>query len=151
MLIWMVFAAEPPAAPSLKFSSMGWTEWREDLKTGTWTHGYPCVCLGGGGGGGGRMGHSLVQHVEQLVEDVLAEEVARLCRLVLGRCREEGAVPAGQTRRSVPQSAGGHTDTHPDLRLTPDMILSIIHAARGENRLEVEAEWFDPFGIAPIN
>lgn len=32
MLIWMVFPAEPSLGLSVKFSSMGWTEWMADLK-----------------------------------------------------------------------------------------------------------------------
>lgn len=32
ILIWMVFPADPSVGLSVKFSSMGWTEWMADLK-----------------------------------------------------------------------------------------------------------------------
>ena len=32
MLIWMVLEPVPADGPSEKFSSMGWTLWREDLE-----------------------------------------------------------------------------------------------------------------------
>ena len=48
---------------------------------------------------------SLVQHVEQLVEDVLAEVVGGLSGRTLGHAAE---ISPGQTRGRVPESAGRH-------------------------------------------
>lgn len=120
ILIWMVFPADPSVGLSLKFSSMGWTEWTADLKHRRWvtlknswrytnsfvTHWSLCmfqhllnnVCFV-------CSIHLLVQHIKQLVEYILAEEVSCLCWLILGHSGEEWALSPGQTRWRVPESA----------------------------------------------
>ena len=49
ILIWMVFPADPSVGLSVKFSSMGWTEWMADLKNNrddnTEAHQSLCVCF----------------------------------------------------------------------------------------------------------
>lgn len=118
MLIWMVFPADPSVGLSVKFSSMGWTEWMADLKhkrrvilKNSWyahflwvTKVCVCFCI-----------HStiffflfihlLVQYIKQLVEYILAEGVSCLCWLILRHGGEEWALSPGQTRRRVPESA----------------------------------------------
>lgn len=101
MLIWMVFPVDPSVGLSVKFSSMGWTEWMADLKPNRpiWTtvavfFVYSWNCLF----------YLLVQHIKQLVKHILAGEVG-LCWLILGHGSEERAVPPGQPGCRVPQSA----------------------------------------------
>lgn len=102
MLIWMVFPADPSTGLSVKFSSMGWTACIADLQQSrrltlnsvSSRFVFLLHC------------HSLVQHVKQLVEHILAQGFGHLWWLALRHGGEEWALSPGQTRWRIPESAG---------------------------------------------
>lgn len=105
MLIWMVFPADPSVGLSVKFSSIGWTEWMADLKqkghifkSPTFVFGIYTTMLF-------DTVNSLIQHIKQLVEHILTEGVRCLWWLILGHGTEERALFPGQARWRVSVSA----------------------------------------------
>jgi len=121
ILIWIVFPADLSVGLSVKLSSMGWTEWMVDLKQ----HGQHWkvvdrhffkvnVCFF-------CSIHLLVQHIEQLVEHILAEQVRCLCWLILGHGGKEWAFSPGQAGGRVPESEKKH---HPSATIISGHIYS---------------------------
>lgn len=103
ILIWMVFPADVTVGLSVKFSSIGWTEWMADLsETDTSLFSQPSnfvvltvqLWLF-------YMVNSLIQHLKQLVEYILAEGVRCLQWLILRHGEERRN---GHTRWRVPES-----------------------------------------------
>lgn len=105
ILIWMVFPADPSVGLSVKLSSMGWTEWMADLRAreiyffsqtlSQLVKQYNLLCII----------DSLIQHIKQLVEYILAKGVRCLWWLIVGHGGEEWALSPRQARRGVSESA----------------------------------------------
>lgn len=105
ILIWMVFPADLSVGLSVKLSSMGWIEWMADLQARDiymflvklWFRylQYNLLCII----------DSLIQHIKQLVEYILAKGVRCLWWLIVGHGGEEWALSPRQARRGVSESA----------------------------------------------